>query len=222
VTRRTLVGVIAALLVYVVMWVGWVQNWAWLSAVDNWFLDGAARVAVGHRGWVWSWDLFCTVLGPTVFRIIGLIAIIVLLAQRYLRGALFLVIAVELSGLVTEVAKWFADRKRPDTAMVHAMGSSFPSGHALGVMACVLALSTILLPMVSRRWGAVLVVLGAVVVFLIGAGRVILNVHHPSDVVAGWALGFVYYAVCYAVIKPLPLTRITSRGEKPEVSDTAQ
>ena len=36
--------------------------------------------------------------------------------------------------------------------------------------------------------------LGAVLVVAIGIGRVVLNVHHPSDVLAGWALGYAYFA----------------------------
>jgi len=27
----------------------------------------------------------------------------------------------------------------------------------------------------------------------IGIGRVVLNVHYPSDVLAGWALGYAYF-----------------------------
>ena len=53
---------------------------------------------------------------------------------------MFLVVSVELSGLVTEAAKAAVNRPRPVEALVDAWGSSFPSGHALGVMVSVLAL----------------------------------------------------------------------------------
>ncbi|MGH9480074.1 MAG: phosphatase PAP2 family protein, partial [Terriglobales bacterium] len=36
----------------------------------------------------------------------------------------------------------------------------------------------------------------------VGFGRVALNVHHPSDVLGGWALGYLYFAVCAWVIRP--------------------
>ena len=36
----------------------------------------------------------------------------------------------------------------------------------------------------------------------IGIGRVVLNVHHPTDVVAGWALGYAYFVACLLVVPP--------------------
>ena len=98
-----------------------------------------------------AWNVFCTVLGPTVFRLVALIVIIFALVRRNLRVALFLVISVELAGIITEIAKYAANRPRPATALVSAPSTSFPSGHALGVMVGVLALLTVVLPVVRRR-----------------------------------------------------------------------
>ena len=50
-----------------------------------------------------------------------------------------------------------------------------------------------------RLW---LITLGAVAVVAIGVGRVVLNVHHPSDVVAGWALGYAYFVACLLMVPP--------------------
>ena len=60
-------------------------------------------------------------------------------------------------------------------------------------------------------------VVGAGLVFLVGFARVILNVHHPSDVVAGWALGYLYYLLCVRLVPPRPLT---SAVETPAELDT--
>jgi undecaprenyl-diphosphatase len=211
------VAAIAAIMLYAAMWIGSVQAWSWLAAVDSWALDALYPIGAERPAWVTSWHVFCTLLGPTAFRIAGVVAVIWLLKRRYLRPALFLVLSVELSGLVTEAAKLLADRARPDTAMVFAYGTSFPSGHALGVMAAVLGLLTIVLPFLASNWRAPLIAVGAVIVVLIGIGRVVLNVHHPSDVVAGWALGFLWYLACLRMLRPLPLT--TSAGETPSAPD---
>jgi len=208
--RWTAWSAAVSVLIYAAMWIGWVQDWAWLAAVDNGLLAGFHAVAVAHPLWVPAWNVLCTVLSPTTFRIAGLVLIVWLLNRRHLRLALFLVVSVEISGPLTEFAKWLADRPRPDTQMAYALGTSFPSGHALGVMVSVLALLTVAWPVIAERWLIPLAVLGGVAIIAVGIGRVALNVHHPSDVVAGWALGYVYYLLCLAVCRPMAERRAES------------
>ena len=164
--------------------------------------------------------MFCTVLGPTVFRLATLIVIIFSLVRRNLGVALFLVISVELTGIITEIAKYAANRPRPATALVSAPSTSFPSGHAFGVMVGVLALLTVVLPVARRPLRAWLVALGAVIVILIGVGRVVLNVHHPSDVLAGWALGYAYFVACLLMVPPSRPVTVTD--ETPAALGTAR
>jgi undecaprenyl-diphosphatase len=209
-----LIGLAAcAMALYALMWIGFEQQWPWIGAMDRIALDPLHEYGVDHPGWVAAWDVFCAVLGPTAFRLVALIVIVFALVRRNLRVALFLVISVELSGLVTEAAKAAANRPRPPEALVHAWGSSFPSGHALGVLVGVLALLTIALPVARRPMRVFFVVAGAVVVLAIGIGRVVLNVHHPSDVLAGWALGYVWFVIC--VLSVPPSTPVTAADETP-------
>ncbi|PRC46861.1 phosphatase PAP2 family protein [Mycobacterium sp. ITM-2017-0098] len=218
---RWLIGsAAAALVVYALLWVGFVQDWTWLAAIDDGALEPAHRFGQDRPGWVTAWDIYCTVLGPGAFRLVVLVIVIVALVRRQVRLAMFLVISVELSGLVTEVAKSVADRPRPDTAMVGALSTSFPSGHALGLMVAVAALLTVVLPMVRPSRRGRLIALGAVIVVTIGIGRVVLNVHHPSDVVAGWALGYAYFVVCVLLLPPV--VPVTDSDGIPEALDSAR
>ena len=207
---------------YAAMWIGWAQGWLWLDAVDNWSLDNLHSVYSAHPAWMTCWNVFCTVLGPTAFRLFGVAVIIWLLVRRYLRLALFLVLSIELAGMLTLTMKYVANRPRPLTAMVHAFGTSFPSGHAVGVSAAVLSLLTVGSAFLAPRWRAVLTVLGAVIVVAIGFGRVALNVHHPSDVIAGWALGYLWYLACLLAVRPLPLKRegVSVPAETPAAPDS--
>src|SRR6478752_5090139 len=189
------------------MWIGYASQWNWLTTIDSSWLDIGHRYTVAHPGRVTAWNVFCTVLGPTAFRLMALIVIIFALVRRNLRVALFLVISVELSGIITEIAKYAANRPRPATALVSAPSTSFPSGHALGVMVGVLALLTVILPIARPRLRVWLIAIGAIVVVAIGVGRVVLCVHHVSDVLAGWALGYVWYVVCTLLVPPaVPIT----------------
>jgi undecaprenyl-diphosphatase len=91
------------------------------------------------------------------------------------------------------------DRTRPprEDWLVYASGRSMPSGHsATAVMAwsLVLALVWSLLPTSAlRRLG---VAVTAVIALLVGASRVYLGVHWPSDVIAGWAFGAAWVGLC--------------------------
>jgi undecaprenyl-diphosphatase len=220
--RKTWLIVSAALAVavYALMWIGYALQWNWLMTIDSSWLDIGHRYGVAHPGWVTAWNVFCTVLGPTVFRLVTLIVIMFALVRRNLRVALFLVISVELAGIITEIAKYAANRPRPATALVSAPSTSFPSGHALGVIVAVLALLTVVLPVVHRPLRAWLVAFGAAIVILIGIGRVVLNVHHPSDVLAGWALGYAYFVACLLMVPPS--RPVTVADETPAALGTAR
>ena len=209
----------AAVIIYAAMWVGYVQNWAWLDAVDAGLLRVFHDFGVTRPGWVTFWVLFCIVFGPSGFRVVALVLIIVALHRRNSQTALFLIVSVELTGFVTEVAKRIADRQRPATALTNAVSSSFPSGHAVGVTVGVLALLTVAWPLIGPRLRIPLAALGVALVFAVGFSRVILNVHHPSDVVAGWALGFLYYLLCVRLVPPRTLT---SAAETPAEHDTVR
>jgi len=214
------VSAAVAVAVFALMWIGYASNWVWLATIDSSWLEAGHRYVVDHPGRVSAWNMFCTVLGPTAFRLLTLIVIIFALVRRNLRIAMFLVISVELAGIITEIAKYAASRPRPTTALVTAPSSSFPSGHALGVMVAVLALLTVVLPVVRRSLRAWLVALGALTVIAIGVGRVVLNVHYPSDVIAGWAFGYAYFAACLLMVPPSRPVTVTD--ETPAALGTAR
>jgi membrane-associated phospholipid phosphatase len=202
---RTGLGMLSApiaAVVYATMWLGYRHGW--LGAIDLPSLHALHDIGSKHPLWVHFWQVACTAFGPTAFRVLGAVVIVVALAKRNLRAALFLVVSVEFSGFVTGVAKDLARRPRPTTKLVGESSSSFPSGHALAVMVGVLALLTVLLPLMSRAIGVVAMTVGALIVVAVGFGRVALNLHHPSDVVAGWALGYLYFAVCAWLFRLAP------------------
>jgi undecaprenyl-diphosphatase len=201
------------------MWVGWEQGWNWVVATDTSTLAVGHRIGVEHHGWVTFWDVWCTVFSPAAFRVATLGLIGYALAKRRVRIAVFLFVSVELSAVLTEAAKRLADRPRPTTAMVDALSTSFPSGHALGTMVAVLALAVVLLPHLRRSLRPWAMATGFVIVATVGVGRVALNVHHLSDVVAGWALGYAYFAACLLILRGAP---VTATDEIPAVPDSGR
>jgi membrane-associated phospholipid phosphatase len=194
---------VAAAVVYAAMWVAHSMAWGWLHTADWSLLNPAHDIGIKSRAWVRFWDDVSFVLGPVPFRVLGGLAAMVALVRRNLRMALLLLFCAPLSGLVTWAAKGVAGRPRPMTALVVAPSTSFPSGHALETTASLLALLTFLLPLLtSRAMRAAAVALAALSVLLVSVARVALNVHHPSDVIAGWALGYLYFLLCLCVFRP--------------------
>jgi membrane-associated phospholipid phosphatase len=211
---------VLAAAVYVAMWVGWTSPWRWVADVDSSTLATAYRLAAEHPAWVGTWDAICTLFSPFVFRVVAVGVIVHAFIRKKRRTAVFLLLAVELSGPLTVLAKWVGDRPRPDTAMVAASSTSFPSGHAVGVMASVLAFAVVLAPYVRADLRRVLAIAGVLIVVAVGVGRVALNVHHASDVMAGWALGYLWVLVFLPVIRPF--TRARAVAGTPADPDTAR
>jgi undecaprenyl-diphosphatase len=197
-----IVSVVVAVIVFAAMWVGYAQNWTWLATVDTQLLQTFHNFGVTRPGWVSFWVAFCILFGPNGFRVIALAVVIVALIRRNVATALFLAISVGLMGLLADGVKSIAGRPRPSTALVYGPSTSFPSGHALGAMVGVLALLTVLWPSLGPRLRVILAVLGGVLIVVVGSARVVLNVHYPSDVLAGWALGYLYYLLCVRLVPP--------------------
>lgn len=148
-----------------------------------------------------------TVLGIAVA--LGLVA----LGRRWL--ALGWVAAVGGNGLLNHTLKQVFERVRPlhSDGLAQADGFSFPSGHSSGAVVAFGMLAYIGVRLLPPRWRLPLVLAATALAFTVGASRVFLRVHFASDVVAGFASGVAWLAVCIASIE---LTRWYRRRRVPE------
>jgi undecaprenyl-diphosphatase len=109
--------------------------------------------------------------------------------KRRLRPAILL-LAITISGrLFVEFQKVQLGRLRPQENghLVEVHSLSFPSAHAANSTLVYLSLALLLTSAFPRRAWAIWA--AAWLAILIGASRVVLGVHWPSDVIAGWAFG---------------------------------
>jgi membrane-associated phospholipid phosphatase len=196
------IAVLAAA-VYAVMWVGYLRHWTWLHRMDWSLLTAARDMALKHPLWLRFWEGVSYVLGPVPMSVLGIAVTVFALVMRNLRAALVLALACgPLNEFATAAAKALVNRPRPATMLVVAPSTSFPSGHALEAMAALLAIVWVFSPVMSRLIRRLAVVVAAVSVLAVGVSRVALNVHYPSDVLAGWSLGYLYFLVCLLVFRP--------------------
>jgi undecaprenyl-diphosphatase len=118
------------------------------------------------------------------------------------RAAIYVALACLGALLISAALKRTFERPRPDLvphgALVYT--SSFPSGHSAMAAAAYLTLGMVASRFVSRRRLKLLFIgVAMFVTAAVGVSRVYLGVHWPSDVLAGWAVGFSWALVCWCV-----------------------
>jgi membrane-associated phospholipid phosphatase len=183
-------GVVLALLAVVV------RSTDVLAGVDSSVAEWGNRYASA-----WSRDglTLVTDLGETWTVVV--VAVVVALVELGRKGSRWVVpflLAVILGDkLLTEVVKELVDRARPAVEPVAAtLGPSFPSGHSSTAAASWAAFALV----AGRWWGreAWPALAGFAVGIAVGvaASRVLLDVHWLTDVLAGLALGWAWFAAC--------------------------
>jgi undecaprenyl-diphosphatase len=127
---------------------------------------------------------------------IGVCAYLVAMGKR---GSALLIVGAVVSGaLLSESLKMGFARPRPDLVphMVVAQSGSFPSGHAMLSAVAYLTIGALLARVhEQQRVKSLMLGFAIALTFLVGASRVYLGVHWPTDVLAGWSLGAAWAAL---------------------------
>lgn len=173
----------------------------------------------GARGWVTTLrsDVLTlpvhilTSLGEGV-GLIPLIGLTVLLAWRSCRRwALALPLLMAGAGGLQWLAKWLADRPRPD-----ATPMGFPSGHVITLVVLLGLIAYLVAARSGRRaWTASAWLVCATTVVSVGFTRLYLDKHWLSDLGGGLAIGLAYLLLAIWLVDVCLPTRAAHR-EAPE------
>lgn len=132
------------------------------------------------------------VIGTIGFMLILWLAFI----DRNFIGILFTVLAIGGGNLINKFLKTAVERERPH-ALHGEEGFSFPSGHAMVGLIFMLVLAFFISERISSEIGRLAVYAAAFsLALLTGISRVVNAAHYPSDVFAGFLIGFSYYVLC--------------------------
>lgn len=189
-----------SLLLFLLLLVGVMTNAQYISAIDYHVL---AVIQPIRSSGLDSFFIFLTQTlneVPAIITVI-IIAILVELWQHHLNYAWLLFFnCFIIAGGVNTLIKHIVNRPRPIVRhLVKVSSTSFPSGHSITSM--LLGGTVIFILMQTLNQGSkrfILITLICCWIFLIGLSRAYVHVHYPTDVLAGWSLGFVFLTLSEA------------------------
>jgi undecaprenyl-diphosphatase len=128
-----------------------------------------------------------------------------LMVRKY--HAMWLVLIATISGLiVSSILKYLIDRQRPGIVphLSQVYSSSFPSGHSMLSAVVYLTLGSLLARFAPGMMLKIyFIAVALIITFLVGASRVYMGVHYPTDVLAGWTAGLVWAILCWLIARRL-------------------
>ncbi|WP_242244713.1 phosphatase PAP2 family protein [Bacillus cereus group sp. BfR-BA-01330] len=135
---------------------------------------------------------YFTKLGSAIGIVATLvISLLVFWKKRYYATMIVYPMGILITHLVNKGIKEIVKRERPSlNEALDALGYSFPSGHAmLSIMTFGFLTYIIAANLKSVAGKCVTTILMGIVILSIGLSRVILNVHYPTDILAGYCVG---------------------------------
>jgi undecaprenyl-diphosphatase len=153
--------------------------------------------------WVQEVARDVSALGSAVTLIFMSVLVLGYLLMRRGYAAAVLMAVATLGGYgLSGGLKAAVGRERPDVVphLSHVTSESFPSGHSMLASVVYLTLGALLAQTLARRREKVYVIHAALFLSTaIGVSRVLLGVHYPTDVLAGWAVGTAWALLCWYV-----------------------
>lgn len=102
--------------------------------------------------------------------------------------------------LVDDILKPLISRSRPPDRLVESVGRTFPSGHATGNVLFYFFMAYLLAERYPK-WTPYIYGLATLWVLIIGFSSVYLRCHWPSDILAGYGLGYISLTFSLAWLK---------------------
>lgn len=150
-----------------------------------------------------------TFLGTgSVVTMVVAVAALFLWLNRHRYSAALLLVATIGGILFNSLLKVGFGRPRPQIFEwgSHALSASFPSGHAMSAAVVYGTVAYLAARLQKKHWHRVVTMAAAAtLIVLIGATRLYLGVHYPSDVIAGIIIGLAWAAFCMATLEAIQL-----------------
>jgi membrane-associated phospholipid phosphatase len=135
--------------------------------------------------------LLLDLLEPAFFIVWGIALVAIALSRRRKHVALAVALVLSLAPASAELLKPLLAHPHAQVVPLYIKGASWPSGHATAATAllwCVLLVA-------PSSWRRALALVGVVLLAAVGCSLLILAWHMPSDVIGGYLLGTLWFAL---------------------------
>lgn len=182
-------------------------------SIDVWLTN----YIYGFRSPLITTIMICfTFLGSTLFLFfLSGISTLYLFTKRKKDAIIYFVILY--SGVILNlILKFTFQRPRPHhLPLIYEDSFSFPSGHAMNGFVFYTALSYFILRETKNTTTAIFVsTISLIIILCIGLSRIYLGVHYPSDVIAGYITGFLWFISAILFEKTVIFERLYKRTKK--------
>jgi membrane-associated phospholipid phosphatase len=200
VTRKTLawIGIILCIFWALLIW------FVWSGHADTFDIPlREAFLALSPPNASHAWRLITYLGSVNVITVLSVVCVTLLIARADWKTAWQFTFNMVGAMIIENGLKLIVHRGRPAEVFAHTMPStySFPSGHALFSLAFYGSVAMI----AARQFnlpGQVAVWLAAVLfIFLIGASRIFLGVHYPTDVLGGYSAALLWMIMVQLILK---------------------
>lgn len=149
---------------------------------------------------------------PITVGIIAGVTLAILWLRRYRLEAKIFIIDCIGGVILSDGLKLAFSKSRPQLwdSLISEETYSYPSGHALGSMVLYGFIANLLADLYPQ-FAKVIYIVATILIGAIGLSRLYLGVHWPTDVIAGYGVGFLWITLC---ITMLNLQKLGSKSRK--------
>lgn len=180
-----------AVIIFVTLTISVVTDSGWLQTFDHTITRSIRFFQAPWKTLIITW--YTTFFNTVPLLIILAVGLVILLIEHYYREALFFFVTPVAGMAINHVIKSLIARPRPQMdVLMYYGGYSFPSGHASSaalILGSIMILISSLVIVRWQRWTINIILL--VLILAVGYSRIYVGVHYPSDVLAGFCLGYI-------------------------------
>lgn len=151
-----------------------------------------------------------TFFGSQYFLGSATLITILILFRKHKKDAFIFSFILFFGIILNILLKDMFQRPRPLLApLIHESSYSFPSGHAMNSFVFYMSLVYFIFRSTrNKKLSIFIACISGLLVLSIGISRIYLGVHYPSDVIAGYAAGFLWFVLVLLFEKTLQFLRL--------------